>query len=116
MADAAELAVPTLLLVAESDELVDPAGSRAFATAAAPSGQLTTRFFASLYPDLFNEADRGRSHVIMPLRDWLGRQLPRGKHQTAESVPSAHHACKTYFVPPSGSDHQVTTYVGAHNL
>lgn len=77
IADAAELAVPTLLLVAESDELVDPAGSRAFAKAAAPGGQLTTRFFASLYHELFNETEPGRGQVLMQLGDWLGRQLPR---------------------------------------
>jgi alpha-beta hydrolase superfamily lysophospholipase len=77
IADAAELAVPTLLLVAESDELVDPAGSRAFARAAAPGGQLTTRFFASLYHELFNETEPGRGQVLMQLGDWLGRQLPR---------------------------------------
>ncbi|CAM5444586.1 alpha/beta hydrolase [Rhodanobacter lindaniclasticus] len=75
IADAARLAVPTLLLVAESDELVDPAGSRAFAKAAAPGGQLTTRFFASLYHELFNETEPGRGQVLMQLGDWLGRQL-----------------------------------------
>lgn len=75
LADAARLAVPTLLLVADGDELVDPAGSRAFARAAAASGQLTTRFFASLYHELFNEAEPGRSQVLMQLHDWLGRQL-----------------------------------------
>jgi len=77
IADAAELAVPTLLLVAESDALVDPAGSRAFARAAASSSQLTTRFFASLYHELFNETEPGRGQVLMQLGDWLGRQLPR---------------------------------------
>lgn len=75
IADAAALAVPTLLLVAESDELIDPAGSRAFARAAASSGQLTTRFFASLYHELFNETEPGRGQVLMQLGDWLGRQL-----------------------------------------
>ncbi len=75
IADAASLDVPTLLLVADSDELVDPAGSRAFANAAAASGQLTTRFFATLYHELFNEAEPGRSQVLMQLGDWLGRQL-----------------------------------------
>ena len=77
IADAASLEVPTLLLVAEGDELVDPAGSRAFARAAAPTGQLTTRFFAALYHELFNETEPGRSQVLMQLGDWLGRQLHR---------------------------------------
>ena len=75
IADAARLAVPTLLLVADADELVDPAGSRAFAKAAAASGQLTTRYFSTLYHELFNEAEPGRSQVLMQLADWLGRQL-----------------------------------------
>jgi alpha-beta hydrolase superfamily lysophospholipase len=76
IADGATLAVPTLLLVADSDELVDPSGSRAFARKAAPSGQLTTRFFSTLYHELFNEAEPGRSQVLMQLADWLGRRLP----------------------------------------
>ena len=75
VADAARLPVPTLLLVADSDELVDPAGSRDFAKAAAPTGQLTTRFFSTLYHELFHEAEPGRSQVLMQLGDWLGRQL-----------------------------------------
>ncbi len=41
IADAATLSVPTLLLVADSDGLVDPAGSRAFSRKAALGGQLT---------------------------------------------------------------------------
>jgi alpha-beta hydrolase superfamily lysophospholipase len=79
IADAASLAQPTLLLVADSDELVDPSGSRAFARKAAASGQLTTRFFASLYHELFNEAEPGRSQVLLQLGDWLGRQTPSSR-------------------------------------
>lgn len=74
IADAARLSIPTLLLVADADALVDPAGSRAFARAAAASGQLTTRYFSTLYHELFNEAEPGRSQVMMQLADWLGRQ------------------------------------------
>lgn len=73
VADAPKLAVPTLLLVADSDELVDPAGSRAFARKAAASGRLTTRFFSTLYHELFNEAEPGRTQVLLQLGDWLGR-------------------------------------------
>lgn len=75
IAEAAHLAVPTLLLVADSDGLVDPAGSRAFARAAAPGGPLTARFFATLYHELFNEAEPGRSQVLRQLADWLGRYV-----------------------------------------
>jgi alpha-beta hydrolase superfamily lysophospholipase len=74
IADASRLTVPTLLLVADSDELVDPSGSRAFAKAAAPTGELTTRFFSTLYHELFNEAEPGRSQVLMQMADWLGKQ------------------------------------------
>ncbi|WP_426703134.1 lysophospholipase [Rhodanobacter sp. Col0626] len=75
IADAASLALPTLLLVADSDSLVDPSGSRAFARKAAASGQLTTRFFSTLYHELFNEAEPGRSQVLMQMADWLGRHV-----------------------------------------
>lgn len=75
IADAASLALPTLLLVADSDSLVDPSGSRAFARKAAASGQLTTRFFSTLYHELFNEAEPGRGQVLMQMADWLGRQI-----------------------------------------
>jgi alpha-beta hydrolase superfamily lysophospholipase len=73
IADATKLAMPTLLLVADSDELVDPSGSRAFSKKAAPTRQLTTRYFSTLYHELFNEAEPGRSQVLMQLADWLGR-------------------------------------------
>lgn len=80
IADAASLAVPSLLLVADADGLVDPSGSREFARQAATSGQLTTRFFSTLYHELFNEAEPGRTQVLLQLGDWLGRQdfPPRG--------------------------------------
>jgi alpha-beta hydrolase superfamily lysophospholipase len=71
IADAARLRVPTLLLVAGSDALVDPSGSGDFARAAAPGGWLTTRFFSMLYHELFNEAEPGRSQVLQQLGDWL---------------------------------------------
>jgi alpha-beta hydrolase superfamily lysophospholipase len=73
IADAARLAVPTLLLVAGQDELVDPSGSHDFSTAAGATGKLTTRIFCSLYHELFNEAEPGRGQVLMQLGDWLGR-------------------------------------------
>lgn len=80
IADAAALPLPTLLLVADSDGMVDPAGSRAFARKAASSGQLTTRFFSTLYHELFNEAEPGRGQVLMQLADWLGRQTLSARH------------------------------------
>ena len=76
IADATRLAQPTLLLVAESDGLVDPSGSREFSRLAMPAGQLTTRFFSMLYHELFNEADPWRGQVLMQLADWLARAAP----------------------------------------
>ena len=76
LADAARLDVATLLLVAGEDALVDAGGSRDF-SAAASAQQLTTRYFASLYHELFNEAEPGRGQVLMQLADWL-QCLPAG--------------------------------------
>lgn len=73
IADAGRLAVPTLLLVAGSDELVDPSGSHDFSAAASSTGQLTTRIFCSLYHELFHETEPGRGQVLLQLSDWLGR-------------------------------------------
>jgi alpha-beta hydrolase superfamily lysophospholipase len=78
LADATRLAQPTLLLVAESDRLVDPAGSREFSRLAMPTGQLTTRFFSMLYHELFNEAEPWRTQVLLQLSDWLARNTARG--------------------------------------
>lgn len=69
--DAVRLEIPTLLLVAGSDALVDPSGSRDFAAGAWAKRQLTTRFFDTLYHELFNEAEPARSQVLRQLGDWL---------------------------------------------
>jgi alpha-beta hydrolase superfamily lysophospholipase len=74
IARAAQLAVPTLLLVAGADRLVDADGSRAFAAAAQAGGALTTRVFAGLYHELFNEAEPARSEVLAQLEAWLVRR------------------------------------------
>jgi len=60
--------VPTLLLYAGSDRLVVPAGSAAFA-AAAPAGVVTTRAFAPLFHEIFNEPER--DEVLAVLAAWL---------------------------------------------
>ena len=73
IADADRLDVPALLLVAGEDALVDAAGSRDFSAAAARTKRLTTRYFAGLYHELFNEAEPGRGQVLMQLEDWLER-------------------------------------------
>ena len=48
----------------------NPAGSRAFA-AAAPAQVLSSQCFESLYHEIFNEAEPGRSQVLAALRAWL---------------------------------------------
>ncbi len=73
IADAGRLDLPTLLLVAGDDALVDASGSRDFSTAASRTKCLTTRYFAALYHELFNEAEPGRGQVLQQLEDWLGR-------------------------------------------
>ena len=73
IADAGKLPVPTLLLVAGADKLVDPSGSTAFAIGASSTGQLTTRHFAALYHELMNEADPARTQVMKQMGDWLDR-------------------------------------------
>lgn len=74
IADAWRLRVPTLLLVAGSDQLVDPSGSRDFAAGAWATKQLTSRFFDTLYHELFNETETGRHQVLAQLGEWLRRQ------------------------------------------
>jgi alpha-beta hydrolase superfamily lysophospholipase len=73
IADAWRLKVPTLLLVAGSDRLVDPSGSRDFADAAWATKLLTSRFFDTLFHELFNETETGRHQVLAQLNDWLRR-------------------------------------------
>lgn len=72
---AAELAVPTLLLVAAADRLVDASGSRAFAAAAGTGGGLTVRVYEQLFHELFNEAEPGRSQVLSQLDKWLAHHV-----------------------------------------
>jgi len=63
---------PTLLMYAGADRLVNPAGSRAFAEAAAGNGGaqvVTTRCFDGLYHEIFNELDA--APVFASLKAWL---------------------------------------------
>ncbi|RYF37766.1 MAG: alpha/beta hydrolase, partial [Comamonadaceae bacterium] len=62
---------PTLLMYAGADKLVNPAGSRAFAEAAARHSPavVTARCFDGLYHELFNELDA--APVFSTLKAWL---------------------------------------------
>ena len=64
--------VPTLLMYAGEDKLVQPQGSRDFA-AAAPAGVVTTHCFEGLYHEIFNELDA--APVFAALRQWLDQRF-----------------------------------------
>jgi alpha-beta hydrolase superfamily lysophospholipase len=73
VAHAPEWSVPTLLMYAGSDHLVNPAGSRAFAQAAPPA-VVTSVCFDDHYHEIFNEPDN--APVFETLRRWLDQQFP----------------------------------------
>ena len=64
--------VPTLLMYAGSDQLVNPLGSRAFAEAA-PSRFVSARCFEAMHHEIFNEPDR--EAVFDTLRQWLDERF-----------------------------------------
>jgi alpha-beta hydrolase superfamily lysophospholipase len=68
VAHAAQWKVPTLLMYAGADRVVDPRGSQAFA-AAAPAGVVTTRRFDRMFHEIFNELES--EPVFETLRRWL---------------------------------------------
>jgi alpha-beta hydrolase superfamily lysophospholipase len=72
VAAASSWTIPTLLMYAGADKLVNPAGSRAFAEAAAGNGaaqMVTVRCFDDLYHEIFNETDA--VPVFASLKSWL---------------------------------------------
>lgn len=73
VAHAARWRVPTLLVYAGADKLVNPAGSKAFA-AAAPRNVVTSQRFDGLYHELFNEVDQDL--VFTTLQRWLDQRFP----------------------------------------
>lgn len=77
--------VPTLLMWAGADRLVNPAGSRAFA-AAAPRACVRAHCFEPLYHELFNESEELADPVFEMLRQWLAVQCP------AAAAPQARRA------------------------
>lgn len=60
--------VPTLLMYAGQDRMVDPVGSQAFASAA-PREFVQARCFEPLYHEILNERDSGPVYACM--REWL---------------------------------------------
>ena len=67
---AAKWKLPTLLMYAGDDRLVNPRGSRDFA-AAAPPEVVTARCFEGLYHEIFNEPAAMAEPVFAQLKDWL---------------------------------------------
>jgi alpha-beta hydrolase superfamily lysophospholipase len=64
--------LPTLLMWAGEDKLVNPRGARAFA-AAAPPQVVTARCFDGLFHEIFNELDS--EPVFATLRQWLDERF-----------------------------------------
>jgi len=62
--------VPTLLLYAGADQVVNPRGSQAFASAAPPR-VVETHVFDGYFHEIFNEV--GREPVFDRLQQWLDR-------------------------------------------
>lgn len=72
--DAGKLDVPTLLLVAGDDRLVDARGSREFAEAA-PASRVTLHWYDGLYHEVFNEREADRTRVLGDLKAWVAKML-----------------------------------------
>lgn len=69
---ASALSVPTLLLYAGDDRLVDPEGSREFARRA-PRALLVAREYGALWHEILNETAAERSAVLGDLEAWLAQ-------------------------------------------
>jgi len=72
LALAPQWTVPTLLLYAGDDRLLNPEGSRKFA-AAAPKDVVTSQCFEGLYHEIFNELDA--KPVFAALQQWLDQRF-----------------------------------------
>jgi alpha-beta hydrolase superfamily lysophospholipase len=69
---AAKWCVPTLLMYAGDDRIINPRGSRRFASVA-PKGIVTEVGFDGFYHEIFNEPDA--SQVFSTLRHWLDERF-----------------------------------------
>jgi alpha-beta hydrolase superfamily lysophospholipase len=72
--DAGRFGVPTLLVVAGADRVVDARGAHEFA-AALPDGVGTLHAYPGLYHELFNEREPDRTRVLDDVCAWLEAQL-----------------------------------------
>jgi alpha-beta hydrolase superfamily lysophospholipase len=71
---ASQWTVPTLLMYAGADKLVDAKGSRAFA-AAAPANLVQSHCFEGLYHEIFNEPEPQSGPVFETLKNWLDQRF-----------------------------------------
>ena len=86
---AARWRIPTLLMYAGADRLVNPAGSRAFASRAAgpgvAPGLVTARCFEHLYHELYNELEADA--VFDTLKAWLDTRFPSAALEYGQNRP-----------------------------
>jgi alpha-beta hydrolase superfamily lysophospholipase len=75
LAQAPAWRVPTLLLWAGADSLVDPAGSAALARQV-PQAVLQAQCFEQAFHEIFNESEALAVPVFARLQQWLGQQFP----------------------------------------
>jgi alpha-beta hydrolase superfamily lysophospholipase len=68
---ASTITIPTLLLVAQQDHVINPQGSHDFFNAL-PDKLRTAHFYADDYHEIFNESDTAR--VLGDLHNWLTEQ------------------------------------------
>ncbi len=73
IAQASQLAVPTLLLFAGADHLVNPGGGAAFAEAA-PAKWGFVKCFDEMYHEILNDPER--EQVLGIIQSWLGQLNP----------------------------------------
>ena len=75
--DAARLTVPTLLLVAGDDALVDARRRARARRRAGARGRRRPHFYDDLYHEIFNEREPDRARVLDDLGAWIEQQLSR---------------------------------------
>ena len=71
ISQAPTLALPTLMVIAGDDRIIDPAGSRRFFAALRPEIG-TMRDYEGMYHEIFNEI--GAERVFADVRRWLDAQ------------------------------------------
>lgn len=77
LAQAPAWRVPTLLLWAGQDQVVDPAGSAALARMAPPA-VLQAQCFGQAFHEIFNESEALAAPVFARLEQWLVQRFPQG--------------------------------------